>query len=445
MKMKLRLPIVMVLVMVLALALTAGAMAQNTKFPAYISGIQVANLQNEPATVTLAAYNPDGTKNGSDIVDTVGANGSKTYFPLSNVSDGFSGSVIISSDKNVAAISNILSSDYSAAASYVGRSAGANEVQLPLLNKDNSGFTTWFSVQNASTDEATVNVTYSDGTSAAEQKIQPGAAAVYYQNAETHTSPVFAGTVSSDKPIVAAAIQESSDIIFSYTGFTGGATDPVFPLINANNANYQTGLQIQNAGAQATDVTVSYTPSTDGTACTETQTIAPAASATFALAAFANGGNSNCAPGAKFIGSAAVTGNSTSQPLVGIGNQLLAGINGEAYGSFDPASATSVVVMPLIMDRNSGYFTGFNLQNVGSSSATVNCTFTNTPYTVSGTIAPGAALNDIQNNQIGNGYVGSARCTANDTNAQLVGVVNQLQQGGTGDQFLVYEAINVTP
>ena len=35
-----------------------------------------------------------------------------------------------------------------------------------LLNKDNGGFTTWYSVQNASTDEATVNVSYSDGTSA---------------------------------------------------------------------------------------------------------------------------------------------------------------------------------------------------------------------------------------------------------------------------------------
>lgn len=442
MKNQTRLLVVLALVMVLALALAGTVMAQ-TKFDAYVSGIQVANLQNEPATVTLAAYNPDGTKNGNDLVDTIAANGSKTYFPLSNVSQGFSGSVIISSDKNVAAVSNILSSDFAAGGSYVGRSSGAQEVQLPLLNKNNSGFTTWYSVQNASTDPATVNVTYSDGTSAGPVTIQPGAASVFYQDTETHNQAVFSGIVSSDKPIVAAAIQESDDIIFAYTGFTGGTPEPVFPLINANNSGYITGLQIQNAGDQATEVTVSYTPSTAGTPCTETQTIAAGASNTFALAAFANGANSNCAAGATFIGSAAVTANSTNQPLVGIGNQLLPGQNGEAYVSFDASAATATVVMPLIMDRNSGYFTGFNIQNVGDSATQVNCTFTGTDYTVSGNVAPGAALNDIQNNKIADGYVGSGRCTASDANAKLVAVVNELNQTAGGDQFLVYEGVNV--
>lgn len=441
---KMRITVMVALVMALLIVGSLSVFAQ-TKFPAYISGIQVANLQSDAATVTLTAYNPDGTQNGTDLVDQIPGNGSKTYFPISNVSAGFSGSVVISSDKNVAAISNILSSDFTAAASYVGRSSGATEVQLPLLNKDNAGiFTTWYSVQNASTDPANVNVAYSDSTSAS-ATVQPGAAKVFYQSQESHPGPVFAGTVTSDKPVVAAVIQESDQIIFAYTGFSGGATAPVFPLINANNANYITGLQIQNAGSQATDVTVSYTPSSAGTACTETQTIQPGASATFALAAFANGSNSTCAAGATFIGSAAVTGNSASQPLVGIGNQLLPGVNGEAYGSFDPDQATNVVVMPLIMDRNSGYFTGFNVQHVGGPQTTVNCTFSNSTYTVSGTLSQGQALTNIQQNNIADGYVGSARCEASDTNAKIVAVVNQLQAGATNDQFLVYEGVNVTP
>ncbi|MCB0045474.1 MAG: hypothetical protein KDD92_08595 [Caldilineaceae bacterium] len=441
MKNRVRFLIVLALVAVLAVAAVGSVMAQ-TKFSAYVSGIQVANLETSPATVTLAAYNSDGTKNGSDIVDTIPGSGSKTYFPLSNVSQGFSGSVIISSDKNVAAISNILSSDYSAGGSYVGRSSGATQVQMPLLNKNNSGFTTWYSVQNASTDPATVNVEYSDGTSAGPVTIQPGAASVFYQDNETHNSAVFSGIVTSDKPIVAAGIQESSDIIFSYTGFTGGAASPVFPLINANNSGYVTGLQIQNTGDQATDVEVTYT-ATVGTNCTETQTIPARGSNTFALAAFANGQNSDCAAGARFVGSAKVTGNSTGQLLVGIGNQLLPGTNGEAYVSFDADAATSTVVMPLIMDRNSGYFTGFNIQNVGDSRTTVTCEFTNTDYTVSGTIDPRAALNAIQNNEIADGYVGSGRCTASDSNAKIVAVVNQLGSAAGADQFLVYEGVNV--
>ena len=209
-----------------------------------------------------------------------------------------------------------------------------------------------------------------------------------------------------------------------YTGFTGGATSPVFPLINANNAGYQHRYADSECRRRRpTDVTVSYTPSIGrhrlhgnaddsgpwrfGHLCAgrfrqrrQPPTVPPAPSSSVRRPLRAT------APASPWSASA---------------TSCCAGINGEAYGSFDPASATSVVVMPLIMDRNSGYFTGFNLQNVGSSSTTVNCTFTNTSYTVSGTIAPGAALNDIQNNKIGDGYIGSARCTASDTNAQLVG------------------------
>ena len=70
MKMQKRLVITMALAMVMVFTIAAGVMAQNTKFPAYVSGIQVANLQNEPATVTLTAYNADGTTNGNPISST---------------------------------------------------------------------------------------------------------------------------------------------------------------------------------------------------------------------------------------------------------------------------------------------------------------------------------------------------------------------------------------
>jgi len=153
------------------------------------------------------------------------------------VANGFSGSFVISSDKKVAAISNIVSSTFSAGASYVGRSGGATTVLLPLLFKDNSGYYTWFSVQNAGTGDANVNVAYSDGVSAS-ATIKPGAAKVFYQAAESHTQKIFAATITSNQPVVAAAIQENPRIMFAYTGITGGATNPVFPTINANNAGY---------------------------------------------------------------------------------------------------------------------------------------------------------------------------------------------------------------
>jgi hypothetical protein len=406
----------------------------------YTSGIQVQNLSGTVANVSVAYINKDGSVDNT-VAGTVPANGSVTYFPI-GASDGFDGSVVISADQPVAAISNVLGNGSAAAASYVGASAGGSPVNIPLLMKDNSGYNTWFNVQNTGGSAATVNVAYSDGTSAGPVTIQPGAAYTFDQTAETHAVKVFSGVVTSDQPVAVSVIEESSTIMFAYSGFVGGSPNPVLPLINANNSGWVTGVQIQNTGATSTNVTVSYTPAPGlGTACTETQTIAAESSATFALAAFGNGANSTCAAGVRFVGSAKVTANSAGHDLNVIVNQLGPG-KGEAYGGFDVAAASDTVVMPLIMDRNGGFFTGFNIQNVGSDSTDVDCTFTNSSYTVSATLAAGAALNDLQGDKIAAGYVGSATCVASGgTDNLIVGVVNELASS-TSDLFLVYEGIN---
>jgi hypothetical protein len=165
-------------------------------------------------------------------------------------------------------------------------------------------------------------------------------------------------------------------------------------------------------------------------------------STTFALAAFENGANSDCVAKQAFVGSAQVTANSANQPLTGIGNQLLPGINGATYRAFDPAQATHTVVMPLIMDRNSGFFTGFSLQNVGSESTTVQCTFTNnTTYSVSRTLAPGESLSDIQQNKLAAAYVGGATCTADGSTAKIVAIVNELSTLTDVDHLFAYEGV----
>ena len=427
-------------VVFVALILLSGVLAGTAsagKF-SYTSGIQVQNLSATDANVTLTYYKQDGNVDAT-VNDTITANGSKTYFPV-GASDGFNGSVIISSDQPVSAISNILGNSGAASASYVGASAGGQTVNLPLLMKSNSGYDTWFNVQNTGNADATVDVTYSDGTTAGPVTIKPGASYTFDQATESHNQAVFSAVVTSDQDVAITVIEENASIMFAYSGFTSGSTNPVMPLINANNAGFITGVQIQNTGNTATDVTVSYTAANAGSDCTETQTIPANASVTFALGAFSNGANSTCTGGARFIGSASVTANSAGNDLTVIVNQL-GPASGEAYGGFDPASASSTVVMPLIMDRNSGYFTGFNIQNVGSSATTVDCTFTNSPYTVSETLQPGEALSEIQNNQIADGYIGSATCTASSSGL-ILGVVNELGPSASSDQLLVYEATN---
>jgi len=448
----------------MAISMTASALAPSIfaqgAVSSYTSGVQVANLENSDASITLTAYNAsDGNQAGTKS-DTITALGSVTYIQVPGVASGFNGSLVVSSSKKVAAISNIIHPDFSAGAAYVGLSSGSNSVFLPVLMKGNGAFNTWFSVQNAGTADATVQVNYTDGTNNT-ATIKPGAAHVFYQAQENHTLKVFAGTVvntgASPQPLVAAVIEETPAIMFAYTGFADGTTNPVFPIVNTNNIvngrRIASGLQIQNVGTTATDVTVSYTPAGApigaGTACTEKQTIQPSQSNSFALFIFdatattPTGITSDCNKSAKFVGSAKVTINSANQKLVGVGNQLTAGLNGEAYGSFDANVATNKVVMPLIMDRNSGYFTGFSVQNVGTVATTVSCTFKPaSSYAPSKLLQPGEAMFDIENGLIADKYVGSGTCASTDAAAKLVGVVSELSLTRPGAQLLVYEAVN---
>ena len=48
---------------------------------------------------------------------------------------------------------------------------------------------------------------------------------------------------------------------------------------------------------------------------------------------------------------------------------------------------------------------------------------------------------NIRVNAIAPGYIGSATCTA--PGGLIVGIVNEVQEGGTSDQFMVYEGINL--
>jgi len=435
-----RLYILFSIALLVAVVMPMTVAAQIT----YNSGFQVQNLDlNNIANIVITFYNQDGSIAAS-VSDTIPAGGSKTYFPLEAVREGFNGSVVISSDQDIRAIVNVLGNGLAYGASYGGFTAGATTVYVPLLMKENSGYNTWFNVQNVGSAATNVNVTYSDGVTASCNNLQPGAACTFNQATEPHASRwVGSAIVTASQPVAVTVMEVGPTTLFAYSGFTGGSTNVVMPLINANNAGYITGVQIMNLGDTDTIVTVSYTPSLAGTACTETKTIRARSSETFALFAFARSEpGENCVDGARFIGSARITGNSTNQRLVAIVNQLNIQANkGAAYEAFDPSTATDTVVMPLIMDRNSNYWTGFSVANVGDTITTVTCTFSGSTYTESATLQPGQALTALQNGRIAPGYVGSAICKASD-GGKIVGIVNQLNAVLTGDTFLVYSAFN---
>lgn len=448
--MKKHIGILTAILIIVMLVMPAGSVVAQ---PAtYDSCFQVQNLSSTDADIVVYYYEQGNPTAVASPSDTVPADGSVTYCPLSAVADGFNGSAVIESTEMVAAITNVTGGAWGAYnASYAGFDSGADTVNLPLLFQDNYGYYTWFNVQNVGSGTADVDITYSDGTTSLDNAIEPNLAMTFDQATETHTQAVFAASVTSDQPIVVTVMEvgpSGQPMLFGYNGFTSGDPNPVLPLVQANNYGYTSGIQVQNTGGTDTDVTVTFTPSTAGTACTQTKTVAAGASETFGLLAWDAGdadADNTCVNGEQFVGSGEVTANTAATDLVAIVNQHdFAGNMGASYGSFDPDMATGRVVMPLIMQDNYGYFTGFNVMNVGSSDTTVTCTFSGSTYTEGPqTLAPGEAMTAVQyGTALGAGYVGSATCTASGGDTSIIGVVNETLLGTGEDTFLVYEAFN---
>ena len=416
----------------------------------YSSGFQIANMSGTDANVVITYVKQDGSVDAT-VDDMIPANGSITYFPI-DANGGFNGSVVVSSDQPVAAIANVLGDGFAYGASYESFDAGAATVSLPLIAKANGGYDTWFNVQNtsdpASGADVTVDVSFSEvSCDETGVVIKAGAAHTFDQATNTCLGAKYVGAATvtaTGGTIVAVVMQTGPATLLAYNGFASGSTNPIMPLVQANNAGYSTGIQIQNMGAASTDVTVSYVAGDAGTDCNEMKTIAGGTSETFALwatctAAF-GGGNP------KFIGAASVTGNTGSEDLVAIVNQVNFTTNdkGAAYDAFDPADASASVNFPLIMQDNSGYFTGFNIYNAGAADAAVTCTFStdadnpgNTPSDVVVILGNGESYTALQ---MGTGsYVGGVVCTA--AGGSLVGVTNELGSGA-GDTLFAYNGFN---
>jgi hypothetical protein len=252
---------------ILALLLSLVPLTASAQDPiSYDSGIQVQNQGTAEATIVITYYDQDGNVE-TTVNDTIAVDSSNTYFPIDGLSAGFTGSAVISSDQPVVAISNMLLTESGGAtygfggASYGGFESGSTTASLPLIMKGNYGFSTWFNVQNTGSSDASVTVTYSNGATET-ATVAPGAAKTFVQDDNGDLPDGFVGsaTVTSDQPVAASAVQLGPTTVFAYNGFTSASTSVVMPLVNANNYGYVTGIQIQNAGDTATDVTVDFTP-----------------------------------------------------------------------------------------------------------------------------------------------------------------------------------------
>lgn len=444
------------LIVLAGLVLPLSASAQSLT---YGSSFQVQNLETESAAITITFYDQSGAAvDAATVNDTLAAGGSKTYFAvtMAGLPTTFAGSAVISSDRRLRAIHNLAANNYAFGASSAGYTEGATEVNLPLIMRGNSGFNTWFAVQNAGTSDAVVGVVFKKGSSgndytAPDVTIKPGASRLWYQSDMADLGTKFVGsakvTSKNAVPIVATVVEVGPTTLYAYDGFVAASPTFVAPLFQYYNAGFSSSIQIQNTGSASTDVTVQYTPSFGGNACTETKTIAAGAAETFGLFAFNSAiDGSNCYaqnPGTAFVGSATVATNSANQPLVAIVNQhnFTTG-KAAAYSAFRPTDGTQKVSLPLVMDRNSNYWTGITVYNAGSAATTVTIDYSASSADQSFSLAAGESKIVLNNGAIGDKYVGSAVVSGANASDKLLVIVNQQNLVAAGDTFYVYNGFN---
>lgn len=431
------------------------------------SSIQVLNLSDtEAAQINIDYYNQDGSI-ATSVSDTVQPGQSNTYFPI-HPSENFNGSVVISSDKEVVVVSNlVVNTTQKGLGSYVGFRQGAPTIYFPLVMKGNAYNTTTFNVQNTGSTAADITIVFTPEAGSSypsvgnvSDTIQPGAAKTYDLSTMSQFSSigkwVGSATVSVANPTsdsiagVATTVNQRYSTayqLYTYNAFSRGSTTVVLPLIQENNNGNRTSVNCQNIDASTpTTVTVTYIPESGyGPKPAETKPNVPPGGVAVFLQDYQGT--------TKWVGSAHVTSD-PAVPLVCVVNQQRPAYGtGSSYEGFDPDSATGTVVLPLIQSRNGNaangwVYTSINLATADGDAHQITCDFKPAPgfFDPPDVTKTGASVVFLQNDVYGNGekFIGGAVCKTSDGTG-LFAIVNQTRQATPvfpRDTLATYDGFN---
>ena len=219
----------------------------------------------------------------------------------------------------------------------------------------------------------------------------------------------------------------------AFTAFGFGSPTVYLPTLMKNNYGYDTFFYAQNLSGNDANITVNYS---DGVTKTATG-VKPGASAKFDQALEDHAGK---------VFAATVSATQNIAVTVAQNGPTLLTYNSFAEGSYFP-------VMPLVQENHYGYFSGIQIQNIGSDEAEVKVRYTPSlhgtscderqtiPAGESRTFGEPAFYRDGGNTDCVKGqmFVGSAKVVTNSGGQPLVAVVNQLnnqtRKGGSYNAF----------
>ncbi|MEM4723853.1 MAG: hypothetical protein QXP01_02440 [Candidatus Hadarchaeum sp.] len=473
MKKGFRLLLIMALVVV-SLQLASGMV--GAQGGSWVSGFMIQNQDTtNPANVTIQFYWAEGTPGAGTLAhsftDTIQPGKAKSYYTpsIAGLPDGFIGSVVIGSDRPVAAIINTQLPSGSGASptspNRVGTASGVPEAQAgttmyvtQVMKNAYGGWSSYIAVQNTSADTASVTVRYYDATGAQvatnTQALHPYSTYVFRQENEAGLPAGFAGSakIEANKNIAVicnfynVGTSDATAQFHSYNGLPSGATKLYAPRVVKDYYGYQSGLRVQNVGTAPTVVTVEYKFGPN----TYTQTSPPIGPGQ-AWGPYM-GAPAQLPPAMATVagsGSAVIT---ASQPVIAtINEDNRTKGQGITYNAFLDGQATTTVLFPQVTSKFYGYCSGIQVQNVTNEAASCTVTYSmggrpdvTLPFALS---AYGSWSQFLPNVIPGLDFNGSAVVVCNKN---IVGIANMSHRSDVdtrypmnyGDNFTTYNGIN---
>ena len=382
---------VLAIVGIMLAATVSGAFA----FPSgtWVSGVTVANLSGDTATVMITFYNPDGSVALDFSGGTIAGNGAKTWYlpsAISGLPSGFLGSAVVLADQPVAATVNTqLPSGTNPMR--VGTSTGVGEpaelVYVTQLMKAYGGWNSYCAVQNAGSTAFDVTAQFYNASGSLVDTdtvaIPAFASHIFDQSVDGELgsgmySAKFTGDADHPLGVVCnfynSGTGASTSQFHSYNGISQGGDVLYVPRVVKDYYNYQSGLRVQNVGTDPLSVTVTYAFGTS-TYLQTSPTIGPGQAWGPYL------GDSSQLPatmaGVSGSGSAVIAINSPAA-----GKAIIATVNednrvnpagrGVTYEAALASEASGTLIFPQVTSEYYGYSSGIQIAKVaaGPSSCT---------------------------------------------------------------------------
>lgn len=480
-------------IVLLAWMLLFTAPAARAQGPAgdWGSGISCLNLNTgSSAEVTFNFYPQGSATVAATYTDILPPGGSRNYDTADlalNVPADFSGSVVVTTTADVICTVNTQNrGDGSeqnpfriASSSGMGEEVVSASMYAPQVMKNYSGWNSYFSVQNTTADEVTVQVTYKDRygndiPAATETIVLAGYSNhVSYQNANPNLPEPFLGSarIAVTQPAGARiavlvnfynnGADSGTSQFHSYNGMAGGATKLYMPRVVRRFYGYNSGITVQNISEVSTTMTVTFNFA--GQTFTYTSgAISPYTSLVLYLPDVDVLDPVDNLPIHQRFGNAVVEVNNPEARIVGIVNEDNRGNTadndgnpipiervgqGSTYSAIPAGSESKTLYFPQVMRKVNGFFSGgFYISNVTPNEGVCDVLFYNVPEAKLNDVPIGAygSLSyyapDIPNVPDGFNSSVTVQCTV-----EVIGIQNFAAEPGSGklgDSFTQNNAFN---